>query len=244
MRPGPPRRDAGHTPRRSCAAWPRTAFAAAVVALALAGCRNPFAPSEPQPPVEAAVPVRTDYATPEGVLTTIRDAVFARNQSDGAAAYIGAFSDTGYVQVFDPGVVEDRIRASKAIPNWNRAYERTFYPYLFRQQVLLVQNPALYTDADYVLSWTPEIASDDINLDSGVATLYRLYHLTATISDGSVAQLAYGHARIVMERNASGTRWAITRWEDTTDPAYGPAPQGDNAGFRSFSRLRIDSTEQ
>jgi hypothetical protein len=44
-----------------------------------------------------------------------------------------------------------------------------------------------------------------------------------------------------MRRTASTSRWVITHWEDRVDPRYGADPTGD-PGFRSFSRIRIDST--
>ena len=228
------------------AACARAVSSATIVLLmlALAGCRNLFAPSEPQPPATdtGTVVIPTDYATPEGLLTTLAEAVNARGQGNSAGAYIGAFADTltgpfGYTQVFDPGVVADRLQAGKAIPAWTRTSERSFFTYLFGTRV------APDPDADYSLSWTPE-ASDEIDLDAGVAVLTRRYSITAVIPGGSVVQIAYGHARIVMRLIESGSRWAITRWDDTTDPVYGPAPTGETAGFRSFSRLRIDSTEQ
>ena len=225
------------------ARWARRGIACLAL-LSLAGCRNPFRPSEPEPPATSSneIIVPTDYATPQGVLTTIQEALYAKAQGNGGAAYLGSFADTlsdafGFTVVFDPDVVEDRLQAGKAIPEWTRPLEQTFYAYLCGAQVS--PDPA----AEYSLRWTPD-ADDDVDEGGGIAVLSQRYSLTAAVPGGAVLQIAYGHARITMRRVASGSRWALTRWEDTVDPAYGPDPTGVNSGFRSFSRLRIDSTGQ
>jgi hypothetical protein len=210
----------------------------------LAGCNNPFSPAKAQPPVtdSGAIVVPTDYATREGTFTTIAQAISAKGEGNGQAAYIGAFADTtsdgfGFTVEFDPSVITDRQQAGKAIPRWTRPLEAAFYRYLFTPAA----SPA--PEAEYSLDWSSE-GSDDIDETAGIATLYRIYDVKALRDDGTTLQAAYGHATLTMRRTAATSRWVITHWEDHVDPRYGADPPGDQSGFRSFSRIRIDSTGQ
>jgi len=210
----------------------------ALALLALSGCHNPFMPAEAQPPATdtGTIQVATDYATREGTLTTIAEAIFAKAQGNGQSAYLGAFADTsvdefGFTVVFDPDVFAERTQAGKTIPIWNRSYESAFYRYLFT-----IASPT--SEAQYSLKWTSD-GVDDVDEGAGVATLYRQYEVKK--DDDTIA---FGHATLTMRRTAPTSRWLITHWEDHVDAAYGPDPPPDKAGFRSFSRLRIDSTGQ
>src|SRR4029078_5573359 len=114
----------------------------------------------------------TDYATREGTLTTIAEAIFAKDQGNGESAYLGAFADTSFAEfcftvVFDPDVFAERTNAGKTIPTWTRSYESAFYRWVFQDA------PAT---AEYSLTWTPEHV-DDVDEAAGIATLYRQYEM-------------------------------------------------------------------
>jgi hypothetical protein len=82
---------------------------------------------------------------------------------------------------------------------------------------------------------------DDVDEAAGIATLYRQYEMKRNEDT-----VAFGHATLTMRRTATTSRWLITHWEDHVDGTYGPdptCPVGESC-YRSFSRLRIDSTGQ
>ena len=231
------------SPRRTPLESARRASAPALLLLALfasSGCLNPFRPGDPAPPSTGSneIQVPVDYATPQGLLTTISEAFVAKTAGNGVSAYIGAFADPlrdGYelTVAFDPDVVQDRINAGKVIPAWSRSLEIQFFSYV------VAQDPG-----EYSLRWTPD-AIDEVDLTAGTAELRQQYSVITYPGGGaSPAQVAFGHVVITLRRVSGENRWVITRWEDHRDPAYDADPQGANAGYKTFSRLRIDSTEQ
>ena len=202
--------------------------------LGMAGCKNPFLPAQPQLPSgteERAVD--PDYATPEGVITTMQAAIAKKLQGNALDAYMGALADPtkqpfGITFDLDPTVVADRQAAGKTIPVWQRDYEKDFYRYLVGLNA-----------GDYSLAWTIDPASPDV-IDGDSAIVVRDYHVTATTSSGSVVDIAIGHAIFHMKQlAATPSRYVIVRWTDEViDTQTGPDPV--NPGRRSFSRLRID----
>ena len=208
--------------------------------MALAGCRNPFRPAEPEPPAsQSQNTVYVDYATPQGVWATVVEAVIAKAQGNGPSAYIGAFADTatqdyGFHVDFDPQVVQERDQAGKSVPVWTRDLEKTFYVYLTG-----LRNPQTALPyGEYSMGWVPD-APDEVDETAGVATLRFKYTLTAT-DDGT--QIGLGHAELTLRYLSSASRWVITRWVDRLDQTVDGGPT--DTGHLSFSRLRIDSTGQ
>ncbi len=217
----------------------RCAPLALAAALALGGCRNPFLPVEPELPLpaDASIQVPIDFATPEGLLSTISAAVTAKARGNGVTAYMAAFSDSaasgyGLTIDLDPTVVTDRTNAGKVVPSrWTRDLEPAFYNYLSNL------NPG-----DYTLDWTLDPASPDVDDTPDHALRTRFYTSTATAADGyTVTNVARGRAVIEMRLlPGASPSWVIVRWTDYVDPSTG-GPDPTDPGLRSFSRLRIDS---
>ena len=172
------------------AAW---VTALALAWLAAGGCSNPFRPSEPAPPAGSVgvSAVNIDYTTADLTLETIKEAIEAKGQLNGLAAYTGALlpvtaNAPGFTCVFDPQVVADRQLQGHQIPTWTPELElQTFYRYLSQ----------LNTE-NYVMTWSTyqDAPLDNIDLVAGTAILYRAYQLTAVSQDNVAELLSIGRS--------------------------------------------------
>lgn len=213
------------------------------IAGGVAGCSNPFLPSQPESPSSGVntVSVAVNFSTPELLLYTLSTVVsVAKDQGNGVQAYLSAFADSSTQGVgahfdFDPEVVADQAGAGNVLPagGWTVPdHERAFYSYLF------TLNPG-----EFELSFSDTLA--DEFPDDNHRVVNRRYSLTATSVDFSTTDfISVGWARIAMQKlpaaGGNPERWVITRWSDhVLDAQVGPNPS--NPGLRCFSRLRIDS---
>jgi hypothetical protein len=218
-------------------AWIGLAVVSAM--LLVTSCRNLLGPNKAEPPStdEGSYTVTVDFASPEGVLATVADAIRARGRpGNGAAAYISSFAnpDDGipFTVTFDPDVVVNRQNAGKRWPDpWLRTHESQFYTHLV----------SLKANDEYSMLWTNYAGApaDEVDESDNVVTLHRQYRVQGLEADDVTEDpIAFGRATLVLQQ-ASPNRWLITSWQDTIDPTAGPDPS--EAGDRSFSRLRIDT---
>jgi hypothetical protein len=213
----------------------QAALALAVLALAAAaaGCVNPFTPATPEPP--SGQGVVEDFATPDGVLTTMEAAIADRGPS-GRSAYYDALADSTdpsrsafYAFHFPPVIDDWRLNAHRDPPPvWDIRLEKLFYDYLINIRPTFT----------YRFSFSPDNTTspkDDKGPDDALLHRYYLLHATS----GPIEQdLAVGYADLYLRR--FNGRWYLVRWEDRVDPAYGVNPSDpDN---RSMGWRRLDST--
>jgi hypothetical protein len=205
-------------------------LAASLLALPALGCIGLFRPAVPEPPIgtEGGGNLTLDYSAPDATLETIAGVFAFRTRVDAVAAYMSGFANpetdgVPFLVEFDPNVLGGRPQ-----PTWTRSSEQTFYNSLFDLD-----------SHDYLFVWAKyDRAPDDIQDEAaGRASRYRSYRLFA-ISDAGSTRLAAGRADLDLRKLPNG-HWVITRWGDLVDPEFGPNP--DEAGDRSFSRLRLDS---
>jgi hypothetical protein len=212
-------------------------LAALALGLVAAGCSNPFLPAQAPSPTEGGGSSFTpDYLSDEGVLTTVTQAIAARN-AIGENAYLQAFADSESYGINCTFTLDDSVRAyaegsGKVVPPvWRLEYEPAFYRYLTTN----------VTDVtgEYEMSFfdIPE-SPNEKNENPHTRTLFhRTYVVTAGTADNPV-QVATGTADIEV-RLVTGSRWAIVSWSDHLYPGIPAATS--NAGEFCFSRLRIDS---
>ncbi len=208
-----------------------------ILALAAAGCLNPFLPAHPEPPAAAgsSESVDIDFTSTEGLLSTMSQAVANKNQGNAFRAYMSAFADSssqglGLRLDLDPDVVQERsVGATKPIPppNQARQTEATFYNYI-----------VILNAGDYDLSFEPN-ADADVHDAPDHAIIHRTYILSATDNSTAViTQIATGKAEIEMRLlPPPSSNWVITRWTDTN--LFGASPA--DPGQYCFSRLMIDA---
>jgi len=205
-------------------------LAAALLILPAMGCIGLFEPAVPEPPIGTGggSELNVDYSTPDATLETIAGAFAFRTRSDAVAAYLGGFANPETDAIPLLVQFDVQVLAGRPEPTWTRSTEQTFYNSLFELD-----------SHDYLFVWdTYDGRPDDTDDEqAGRASRYRSYRLFA-ISDAGSTRLAAGRADLDFRKLPNGN-WVITRWGDIVDPEFGPNP--DEAGDRSFSRLRLDS---
>ena len=161
--------------------------------------------------------ILTNYTDPDSTLATMARGMAAK--ADGRDAYMGGVADTirdsrSFTATFDPAVLARYNSQPNAVPGydpWTTDLERTVF-----------LNFIQYKSGEYAMTWGPDTFNpiDDRQPDSAV--LHRSYQITARLDPTTTLIIAVGYADLTFVRTASG-RWAITRWDDRVDPAYGGA---------------------
>ncbi len=202
---------------------------AAVLALALAaaGCVNPFMPATPPPPGAGAT-VPHLFGTEDQLLGTI-EAAFESPGALGRAAYEDALADSttaetfAFYAFFPPAIVDAYHAATGAYPPdpWDQPHEMIAYDYLTNYIV------AKYPTLKYSFAWTKDntYSTEDVHEPTS-AILHRRYVYSAHSEDLVTVykELAMGYADLYLQK-VNG-RWYLYRWEDRIDPQspYGPDP--------------------
>lgn len=202
--------------------------------LALAGC-DLFRPAVPEPPEASpcAADILIDQRDPEAVLETMAEAIDARGCGNAEEAYVGTLADSTtdgvpFRATFADEVIALRQQAGLPIPVWNLELERAFY----RDFVKLY-------DTGYRLTWSPDSARvDDINLQTGEASIHRRYDVEQVEDDETQGSIAVGYADLTMRR-IGDDRWVIVQWADRIDVRIGPAPS--DPGRRSIGEWRLET---
>jgi hypothetical protein len=74
------------------------------------------------------------------------------------------------------------------------------------------------------MKWLPDVAHPyDETLDDDHQILHRRYEVRALLQNQAPLLIAVGYADLYFTR-VSGTRWALTRWQDRVDPDVGAQP--------------------
>jgi len=184
------------------------------IGLLAAGCVNPFRPATPERPSGSAVV--EDYSQPEDVLTTIQLAVAAG--TDGASAYYNAFADSSspgdpaFRAFYDVVAKTSYEQGGHTAPEpWTRQLEQLLFTYI----------NGLRPTFTYQMAWGPDADSPNDDTPAGADTVqfHRHYLIVATSESGVTETIAAGFTDLSFFK--SGGRWAITRWNDRADAAYG-----------------------
>jgi hypothetical protein len=206
---------------------------AAVLALALAGCANPFEPATPEPPDPSGI--REDFSTPAKLLATLIAAIENKGPA-GRLAWTDAMADStgpdtrAFYAFHDPRVLSAwRLSSPVAPPEpWDLELEKRFYDRFI----------ALY-DGEYVMAFDDDDYSpnDVIDEAAGTALLHRKYYIAATVAS-SATVIAIGYVDLYMVKYDG--RWFVIRWEDRLDPLIGVDPvEPDNVtlGWRRLESV-------
>ncbi len=193
----------------------------AATALVLAGCVNPFKPSDPEIPTGIAV--LEVFKTTDDVLETMRLAIEAKS-TNGENAYRHCFSDSvtatdiAFRAIYDQAAKQAwQAGVSISAPEpWNLPeYESKVPRFLYTVR----QNAA------YSWVWLPDRTSGNDEETGSTALLHRQYLLKATAPNSSTNEIiAQGYCDLSLVFN--GSRWLIVRWVDRVDPAVGATPPG------------------
>lgn len=219
---------------RTLRAYTVLATLAAGLALAAAGCTNPFLPAHPEQP--SGEGVVENFTTPEKLLETLSAAYRVRGVS-GQIAYYDAIGDStstttaGFFAFHAPAVVNAWHADTGIDPPavWDRDKEKAFFDYLSGR----------FEGYTYSLVWSvDDLSSLPPQQPDGYDLLRQHYELVATSADETLYQLvAVGYADLYFQK--VGARWALTRWEDRVDPDYGVEPvDPDNV---SMGARRLES---
>jgi hypothetical protein len=200
----------------------------------LAGC-NLFRPAvSPSPEVSpCSSQVQIDQRDPEAVLQTVAEAVDAKGCGSATEAYLSAFADSvndhvAFHATFADEVIALRQQAGLPVPVWNLEAERAF----------LAKFVTLY-DTGYRLTWSQDSSrTDDINLQTGEATLHRRYDIEQVENEETTGWIAAGYADLSMRR-VDDERWVIVLWADRIDVRIGAAPA--DPGRRSIGAWRLET---
>jgi hypothetical protein len=180
--------------------------AAALSLLAASGCRF-FRPAEPEPPTSGSLFV-PDYTDPFKTLSTMRQAIEARNQQ---GPYKEALADSAqgeqpFNATFDPADIAELPQGTNIPSRWTRDNEAGFYTYL----------TTLRGDAIYFLSFqTIPGQADSVGVDRYL--LHRAY--TYYLLNGDT--LARGQADLRFIRGNT-QQWRLLHWVDHRDPSARP----------------------
>lgn len=206
---------------------------APALALALAGCTNPFAPAQPVPPSSGGIV--EDYSTTARLLSTLVAAVQAKGPA-GRQAWVNAMADStgpgtrAFYAFADPQVLSKwNLNAPVDAPDpWDLELEKLFYD----------KFTGLFP-YDYAMSFDPDLTSpsDEIDDVAGTALLHRKYYVAAGAPSGSI-WIAIGYVDLYLVKYDG--RWWVTRWQDRLDPQVGvdpTDPQNVTLGWRRFESV-------
>jgi len=214
----------------------RLAVAAfAALALAHAGCANPFAPATPEPPDPSGI--TPDYSSPEKLINTLAEAL-ANKGPAGRLAWADAMADSvgGDPRAFyayqDPRVLSAWLLSSPVAPPdpWGLEEERRFYDWFVARY-----------DGEYSMVWADDNDSprDEIDESAGTALLHRQYYVAATPSTTTLI-IAIGYVDLYMARYDG--RWFVTRWQDRLDPLIGVDPVDQDNRTLGWRRMESSSS--
>lgn len=206
----------------------------AIALAALAGC-DLFRPAvSPVPEVSpCSAQVQIDQRDPEAVLETMAEAVDAKGCGSASEAYFSTLADSvndhvPFRATFADEVIALRDQAGQPVPVWNLEAERAFFAKFVK----------LY-DTGYRLTWSQDSSrTDEINLQTGEATLHRRYDVEQVENDEIQGSIAVGYADLTMRR-INDERWVIVLWADRVDVRIGAAPA--DPGRRSIGEWRLET---
>jgi hypothetical protein len=211
------------------AAWPLLT----ALALAGAGCVNPFEPATPEPPDPGGV--QENFSTPEDLIATLEAAIEDKGSSTGRQAWANAMAESAgigtrnFTAVHDPRVLSEWLLSAPVPPPdpWVLRDERRFY-----DRFVIV-----YPD-EYDMTFLPDSTSprDVLDEPSGTALYHRKYEVKANTS-GSPKVIAIGYVDLFLVKYDG--RWWVLRWEDRLDPLIGVDPVDKNN--RTLGWRRLDS---
>lgn len=191
------------------------------------GCSGLFTPATPERPTTA--PVIPNYSSAEATLTTMVEAIQAKDQ--GTDAWVGAFADSiaeaggpHFHIIFD---TNDVIVCDCPAPTiWRRTDERQFY-LEFMQLSLSATYGAIFTEVADDPDLTPPTDSEVL--------IHRNYRVLATEESGNTSVIAIGRADLTF-RKVSADRWLITRWVDHMSDQADP----NEAEQKTLGRRRLE----
>lgn len=207
----------------------------AALALAVAGCANPFTPATPEPPDENGVV--QDYSTPAKLLSTLAAAIESKGPA-GRLAWTDAMADStgpstrAFYAFHDARVLSAwKLSTPVAPPDpWDLELEKRFYDRFI----------ALYNGA-YVMVFETDNTSptDVVDETAGTALLHRKYYVAADVS-GAAAVFAIGYVDLNLVKYQD--RWFVTRWQDRLDPLIGVDPADPDNVTLGWRRLESVSS--
>ena len=171
-------------------------------ATAVAGC-GLFDTARPEPPTDDSQVPQPDYTTPESTLVTIERAIENRLSSNYGLSLTDSVGngDPGFYASFDPSDLAAWAQAGNPPPaTWTRERELVFLPQF------------LGVSAFYEVTFTPDPARTDFDIDADTKVLNRRYRIFAP----GLAPVA-GAAGLTFERVGLSGEWKIRFWEDHVD---------------------------
>jgi hypothetical protein len=198
---------------------------AALLALAISGCVNPFRPATPEPPDPNSF--RADYSTPKKLVSTLEAALENKGPA-GAVAWIDAMASPtgsaapGFIALHDP-IMLDRWKASSTVtpPDpWNYDLEKTFYSSFIS---------SVYPLYPFVASFTPDSLhsiDDELDETDNLVLLHRKYYIAAILPDNEAKIVAIGIADLSLVKTDDGL-WHVLQWKDRLDPTVPLDPASD-----------------
>lgn len=208
----------------------RPLLLALALAIAAAGCTNPFAPATPESPDAGGIV--EDFSTPAKLLGTLEAAMGNKGPS-GRLAWRDAMADStgagtrAFYAFQDPRVLSAWRLSSPVTPPdpWTIDNETRFYDKFIGQ-----------FDGEYVLVFDKDDTSpkDDIDESAGTALLHRKYYVGATASSTTLI-VAIGYVDLYLVKYQG--RWFVVRWDDRLDPLIGVDPADPNNRTLGWRRL-------
>ncbi len=206
------------------------------LALAVAGCTNPFLPAKPEPPTSGGITER--YSTPDETLNTIAEAFRVRGVAGQRAinnALAGTSTDPADSAFYARPSAEalaawlgDHSGVTPTDP-WTRKEERSCFDYL------CASNSGL----TYIFNWTADNSRSDpdtTNLPVGVKYIRRHYELEVRDANDDVVTIyAIGNADLWFQK--VGTRYLLYRWDDFYDLSVGLNPSNADEVCMTVRRM-------
>lgn len=206
--------------------------ALAALAVALAGCVNPFRPATPEAPTSTTV--KEDFSTPEHLLATLVSAMEDKGTA-GRLAWANAMADSSgpntraFYAFMDPVVLSDWGQTSGIdAPVWDLDLERQFYDRF-----------GALTSGAYQMTFSADNFSPSDDIGTETALLHRHYFVYS-IEQDLATPIAQGYVDLYMVYYDG--RWWVVRWQDRLDPDVGVNPS-DGTSY-SLGRRRLDSLAQ
>jgi hypothetical protein len=189
--------------RRLSASGPAALLLLLLVGAATAAGCGLFDTAQPEPPTNDTQVPPADFTTPESTLVTIERAIENRLTSNYGLALTDSVGngDPGFYASFDPSDLAAWAKAGNPDPGiWTRDRELTFL------------SQFLGVSAFYVVTFSPDPARTDFDIDADTRVLNRRYRIFAP----GLAPVA-GAAGLTFERVGLSGEWKVRFWEDHVD---------------------------
>ena len=217
----------GTLTRRPRRAALRAGLALGLLAVLLSGC-DLFKPATPEAG-SGGTTLLPDYSHPESCLVYMKIGI-ERKDNPGQDAYLGALADTandhvaGFHAFFDAAVWNAYTGIKPA--DWDLLHETQFLSVFVRLKA-----------AQYEMLWLPDVdhIHDETSPDGNQMILHRRYEVRALQQPPVL--IAVGYADLYFTK-ISGSRWALTRWQDRVAPDIGAPPTDPEQ--QSFGSRRLN----